>query len=151
MSVAPAEDLLRAVAGAAKLKRLWLQFAQIFNPIRRVARGSIAIGTTRTLLMEKPMITARESAEPPSWSRPRLFTIGQDSHKHWVVQDEKGVCGGLFVDRDAALRFVRAENGYRPALVVMVSENIELKVTGDPPKAFHLDSDTDPERWRRSA
>jgi hypothetical protein len=37
MSVAPAEDLLRAVAGAAKLKRLWLQVTQFFNPARLVA------------------------------------------------------------------------------------------------------------------
>ena len=37
MSVVPAEDLLRAVAGAAKLKRLWLQFAQLFNPVRLLA------------------------------------------------------------------------------------------------------------------
>jgi hypothetical protein len=46
MSVAPAEDLLRAVAGAAKLKRLWLQVTQFFNPARLVARISIAIGTS---------------------------------------------------------------------------------------------------------
>ena len=97
------------------------------------------------------MITAKESAEPPSWSRPRLFTIGQDSHGHWVVQDEQGTCGGLFVDRDAALRFVRAENGYCPAIVVMESENIELKVTCDPPAAFHRYSVADPELRRRSA
>ena len=97
------------------------------------------------------MTTAKESAEPPSWSRPGLFTIGQNSRGHWVAQDEKGTCGGLFVDRDAALRFVRAENGYRPALIVMVSENIELKVPGDPPLAFHLDSAADPELRRRSA
>lgn len=97
------------------------------------------------------MIKAKQSVEPPSWLRPRMFTIGQDSQGHWVVQDQKGICGGLFVDRDAALRFVRAENGYCPAIVVMESENIELKVTGDPPAAFHLDSVADPELRRRSA
>jgi Dihydrodipicolinate synthetase family len=43
-----------------------------------------------------------------------------------VVQDPRGNCGGLFVDRDAALRFVRAENGYRTPAVVMVSGNLEL-------------------------
>ncbi len=95
------------------------------------------------------MITANESSEPPSWSHPRLFTIGQDSHGHWVVQDEMCTRGGLFVDRDAALRFVRAENGYRPAL--MESENIELKVAGDLAVPFHLDSVADPELRRRSA
>jgi hypothetical protein len=92
------------------------------------------------------MIAAKGSGEPPLWSRPRLFAIGQDSHAHWVVH-----CGGLFVDRDAALKFVRAENGYRPALVVMISENIELKVTGDPPVAFHLDKVANPELQRKRA
>jgi hypothetical protein len=46
ISLAPAEDLLRAVAGAAKLKRLWLQVRQFFNPARLVARLSIAVGAT---------------------------------------------------------------------------------------------------------
>ncbi len=45
MSVAPAKDLLRAVAGAAKLKRR-LQVTQFFNPARLVARISVAVGTT---------------------------------------------------------------------------------------------------------
>ncbi len=97
------------------------------------------------------MITVKESAEPPSWSHPRLFTIGQDSRGHWVVLDEMCTCGGLFVDRDAALRFIRAENGYCPALVVMGSGNIELKVAGDLPMPFRLDSVADPELRRRSA
>jgi len=101
--------------------------------------------------MENPMIDAKESDEPPSWTRPRLFTIGQDSRGNWVVQDQKGICGGLFVDRDAALRFVRAENGYHPAIVVMVSDNIDLKVSRDPPVALHHGSAPDLELRRRSA
>jgi hypothetical protein len=36
------------------------------------------------------------------------------------------------VSREAALRFVRAENGYRPQAVVMVSGNLELDTTGGP-------------------
>jgi hypothetical protein len=55
-------------------------------------------------------MTKAEKAEPPSWLRPPLFMIGQDCRGNWVVQDQNGVCGGLFVDRDAALRFVRSEN-----------------------------------------
>jgi hypothetical protein len=47
MSVVPAEDLLRAVAGAAKLKRLWLQVVQLFNPVRLLARIPIAVMATR--------------------------------------------------------------------------------------------------------
>jgi hypothetical protein len=71
-----------------------------------------------------------KQAEPPSWFRPPVFTVGQNRRGNWVVRDQKGVCGGLFVSRDAALRFVRAENGYRPQAVVMVSGNLELDMTG---------------------
>ena len=71
-------------------------------------------------------------AEPPSWFRPPVFMVGQNRRGNWVVRDQKGVCGGLFVSREAALRFVRAENGYRPRAVVMVSGNLELDMTGGP-------------------
>jgi len=74
------------------------------------------------------MIHAKEP-EPPSWLRPPLFMVGQDRRGNWVVEDQQGLCGGLFIDRDAALRFVRAENGYRPRAVVMVSEALELDMS----------------------
>jgi hypothetical protein len=47
MSVVPAEDLLRAVAGAVKLKRLCLEVPQLLNPARLVARIPRAAGATR--------------------------------------------------------------------------------------------------------
>ena len=47
MSVVPAEDLLRAVAGAAKLKRLWLQVGQLFNPGAAYCANSTHGWTTR--------------------------------------------------------------------------------------------------------
>ena len=50
-----------------------------------------------------------KQAEPPSWFRPPVFTVGQNRRGNWVVRDQKGVCGGLFVTGDAALRFVRAD------------------------------------------
>jgi hypothetical protein len=40
-------------------------------------------------------MTQARQAEPPSRLRPRIFTIGQDSQGHWVVQDQKGICGGI--------------------------------------------------------
>jgi hypothetical protein len=45
MSVVPAEDLL--LAGAAKLKRLWLQVGQLFNPARLISRIPSTVGATR--------------------------------------------------------------------------------------------------------
>ena len=63
--------------------------------------------------------------------------IGQDRRGNWVVQDQKGVCGGLFVDRAAALRFVRFENSDRPQAVIMVSDCLELDLNREPETAPH--------------
>jgi len=65
-------------------------------------------------------------AEPPSWLRPPLFMLGQDLRGNWVVQEQRGARGGLFVDREAALRFIRAETGYKRRAVIMVSGILEL-------------------------
>jgi hypothetical protein len=96
-------------------------------------------------------MTQAQPAEPPSWLRPPLFMIGQDDHGNWVVQDLKGICGGLFVTRDAALRYVRAENGHRPQAVVMVSGILELDMTRKPAAIPRLEFTADPERRRRIA
>ena len=74
-------------------------------------------------------MTEAKQAEPPSWLRPPVFMIGQDRYRNWVVQDQKGIAGGLFVTRDAALRYVRSENGYQPRAVVMVSGHLELDMS----------------------
>lgn len=67
--------------------------------------------------------------EPPSCLQTPMFMVGQDSLGHWVVQNLSGVCGGLFVDRTAALGFVRSENGNRPHAYVAVSGVLELDMT----------------------
>src|SRR5579863_3710557 len=67
-----------------------------------------------------------KQTEPPSWLRPPLFMLGQDFRGNWVVQEQRGVRGGLFVDREAALRFIRAETGRQPQAIVMVSGILEL-------------------------
>ena len=77
-------------------------------------------------------MTQAQQVEPPSWLRPPLFMIGQDDRGHWVVQDQKGIRGGLFVDRDAALRYVRSENGDRPQGFIIVSGVLELDMSRRP-------------------
>jgi hypothetical protein len=67
--------------------------------------------------------------EPPSSQRSArspMFRIGRDSHGNWVVQDQPGLRGGLFVDRAEALRFALFENGNRPQAVIMVPGILEL-------------------------
>jgi hypothetical protein len=68
-----------------------------------------------------------------------------------VVQDQKGVRGGLFVDRAAALRFVRFENGDRPQVVVMVSDGLELDLSHKSDAARHRQAGIDSQRQRRIA
>ena len=73
-------------------------------------------------------------AEPPSpqSSHASLFRVGKDSHGHWVVQDQQGLRGGLFVDRTEALKFAMFENGNRPQAVIMVPGVLELDMIGRP-------------------
>jgi hypothetical protein len=72
--------------------------------------------------------------EPPSASRSNssLFLIGKNSRGNWVVHDQKGLCGGLFVDRAEALKFAMFENGNRPQAVIMVPGILELDMSGKP-------------------
>ena len=66
------------------------------------------------------MIQAKQ-VEPPSWLRLPLFMLGQDLRGNWVVQEQRGARGGLFVDREAALRFIRAETARKQQAIAMVS------------------------------
>ena len=69
-----------------------------------------------------------KQAEPPLSTRAMtpIFLIGRDSRGRWVVQNEKGSCGGLFVDRTQALRFAMFENANNPQAVIMVPGIFEL-------------------------
>jgi hypothetical protein len=55
-----------------------------------------------------------------------LYLIGRDRRGHWVVRDQRGLHGGLFVDRAQALKFARSETGNRPQAIVMVPGVLEL-------------------------
>jgi len=77
-----------------------------------------------------------KQAEPPATRlcpNSSLFMIGKDSQGHWVVQDQRKLCGGLFVDRTTALRFALFENGNRPQAVIMVPGVFELDMSSDAP------------------
>jgi hypothetical protein len=82
--------------------------------------------------------------EPPSasCSNSSLFLIGKNSRGHWVVQDQKGLCGGLFVDRAEALKFAMFENGNRPQAVIMVPGILELDMSRKPGASDHASSGT---------
>jgi hypothetical protein len=82
--------------------------------------------------------------EPPSasCSKSSLFLIGRNSRGKWVVQDQNGLRGGLFVDRAEALKFAMFENGNRPQAVIMVPGILELNMSGKPYARHDSASDT---------
>jgi len=69
--------------------------------------------------------------EPPSTPRAKsLFLIGRNSRGNWVVTDQSGLCGGMFVNRTEAVKFAMFENGNRPQAVIMVPGILELDMSG---------------------
>jgi hypothetical protein len=90
-------------------------------------------------------------AELASCSRSSLFLMGQDSRGNWVVQDQRGMCGGLFVDRVTALRFAMFENGNRPQAVVMVPGVFELDMKRGAGNVHRLLLSIDSQHKRRAA
>jgi hypothetical protein len=72
------------------------------------------------------------SMEPYSCWQPPIFMIGRDSKGNWVARERSGARGGLFVDRAAALKYVRFEGGNRAHAVVWVSGMLELIVSSAP-------------------
>jgi hypothetical protein len=77
--------------------------------------------------------------------------VGQDRRGNWVVQDQKGMRGGLFVSREAALRYVRSENGFKPQAVVMVSGGVELDTNRNGGGLLRVESVSDLSSRRRIA
>ena len=96
-------------------------------------------------------MTNAKQGEPPSLFRPPVFMVGQDRQGNWVVRDQKANAGGLFVTRDAALRYVRSECGYQPRTVIMISGNFELDISRSAGREPMWEAAVEPQRWRRTA
>jgi hypothetical protein len=90
-------------------------------------------------------------SEPPSpgHAQSTVFLVGRDSHGHWVAQDQRGLCGGLFVDRSKAIRFAMEENGKRPHAIIIVPGVFELDMSGTAGTTSQRSFDIDVPRERR--
>ena len=80
----------------------------------------------------------------PSCSRSSLFLVGRNSRGNWVVQDQNGLRGGLFVDRAEALKFAMFDNGKRPQAVIMVPRILELDMNRKPAATDRATDDAPP-------
>ena len=91
----------------------------------------------------------RQDVEPPS--KNHLFMIGRNSRGNWVVRDQAGLRGGLFIDRTEALRFALFENGRRPQAVLMVPGILELDFDQMTHTATWPEAGIDPGLQRKAA
>jgi hypothetical protein len=64
-------------------------------------------------------------------SEASLFLIGQNRRGQWVVQDQRGLRGGLFINRAAALKYALFENGNRAQLVVTMPGPFDLDLSSN--------------------
>jgi len=74
------------------------------------------------------LIPNSEYSEPPL--RSPLLYIGKNRRGCWVVRDQSGLRGGLFVSRAEAFRFAMFENGRCLQAIVMVPGLLELDMSG---------------------
>jgi hypothetical protein len=78
-----------------------------------------------------PVIIRRNTnvklVEPPSCSSASAIVfIGKNKRGNWVVQEQSGLYGGLFVNRAQAIKYALFENGHHPETIVELSREIEL-------------------------
>jgi hypothetical protein len=63
-----------------------------------------------------PMMPARRS----------YFLLGQNARGLWVVRENTGKKAGLFVSREAALRFAQLESSDKHFAIVHVNDGLEF-------------------------
>jgi len=72
--------------------------------------------------------------EPPSCSSASTIVfIGRNNRGNWVVQEQNGLYGGLFVNRTQAVRYALFENGHHPETIVELGRGIELDMSARRP------------------
>lgn len=72
--------------------------------------------------------------EPPSCSpSSAIVFLGKNSRGNWIVQEQNGLYGGLFVNRAQAVKYALFENGRHPETIVELSREIELEMGGTLP------------------
>lgn len=54
------------------------------------------------------------------------FVVGQDHRGHWLAVETHGHGGGIFCNRQAAMRYAAFESGWRPNAVKLVGPKVLL-------------------------
>ena len=77
-----------------------------------------------------------ELVEPPSCCRAAstVVFIGRNRRGDWIVREQDGLFGGLFVNRAQAFKYALSENGHHPETIVEVPREIELNISSASPQ-----------------
>jgi hypothetical protein len=73
-----------------------------------------------------PVATPVQVEDSKPYCRSPVLFIGRNRRGLWIVRDQAGLLGGLFVSQSEAVRFALNENGHRPQAIVMVPGPLEL-------------------------
>jgi hypothetical protein len=77
--------------------------------------------------LTQPAETVARWAEMPLMrARRSYFLLGQNARGLWVVRENTGKKAGLFVSREAALRFARLESSDEHFAIVHVNDGLEF-------------------------
>jgi hypothetical protein len=77
-------------------------------------------------LAQRAAIVPRWDDVPPSRASRPYFLLGQDARGKWVIRESTGKKAGMFLSREAALRFARLESTDEHFAVVHVSGGLEF-------------------------
>ena len=89
--------------------------------------------------MAQNHVSALASSKPPS--RSPLIFVGKNAGGSWVVQDQAGLLGGLFISQAEAVRFAMSENGGQQQAIIMLTDTLELNLNC--PARLAANEDTD--------
>jgi hypothetical protein len=56
------------------------------------------------------------------------FVVGRDGDGHWIARDERGLTGGVFADRTAAVHFAEAETDHQRGAVRFAPATVRLSL-----------------------
>jgi hypothetical protein len=103
----------------------------------RIQRRTVR-GFQSALLINRRNINVK-LIEPPSCnSTSAIVFIGKNKCGNWVVQEQNGLYGGLFVNRAQAVKYALFENGHHPETIVELSREIELDMRGKFASSDHI-------------
>lgn len=71
----------------------------------------------------------RQHYSAPASARPfPVFMVGQNTRGQWLAVETHGLGGGLFSNKDAAIRYATFESDHRRDAVIVTGEPIELHI-----------------------